>query len=204
MTLLIHFVLGMVLSFIGSIPFGTINVATAETAIRQGFRAAVWVALGAALVEWIQAVLCLLFSGFIMDNPLVETVLTWASIPIFIGLGIYFLRRGRPQKAVLRETRAQGFMKGVVVSALNLLAIPYWVFYGTYLSSIGWVDLESKLHIGIFGAGVLCGTFLILLTYAKIGVLADARSNKVVRYLAPAAAGIFFVLAVVQICRLFF
>ncbi|MDX1407143.1 MAG: LysE family transporter [Saprospiraceae bacterium] len=201
MTWLIHFGLGMILSFIGSIPFGTINVATAETAIRQGFRAAVWVALGAALIEWIQALISLKFARILAESPWINEGLTWASIPVFIGLGIYFLRRGKRTPKQLKTTRAQGFLKGVIVSSLNLLAFPYWIFYAIYLSSLGLIDLDDHLLIGVFSLGVLCGTILILLTYARIGIYASSKSRNVLKYLAPTVAVIFFILALIQAVR---
>ncbi|MDX1476667.1 MAG: LysE family transporter [Saprospiraceae bacterium] len=201
MTWLIHFGLGMILSFIGSIPFGTINVATAETAIRQGFRASVWVAIGAALIEWIQALISLKFARILADSPVIGQVLTWASIPVFIGLAIYFYRRGNQPPARVKATRAQGFMKGVIVSSLNLLAFPYWIFYAIYLSSIELIDLDDNLLICVFSLGVLSGTILILLTYARIGIYASSKSGKVLRYLAPTVATIFALLAVIQTVR---
>jgi len=204
MAILIHILLGIVLSFIGSIPFGTINVTVIETAILKGFRVAAWVVIGAAIIEFIQACVALLFSHFISQNPLTENILFWISIPIFIGLGIYYLRQ-KPSTRTPEELHGyaggRGFLKGVIVSSLNVLAIPYWIFYGAYLSSLGWIDLEDRSMILVFSSGVLIGTITILLVYARLGIYAKARFSKLTTYISPAVGYFFFALALIQIVR---
>lgn len=204
LSLLLHFGLGMVLSFIGSIPFGTINVTTAETAMKEGMRLAVWVALGAALIEWVQSLVCLLFSGYLTDHPGIVNIFEWASIPIFLGLAIYFFKRKNktPETSSRKESRRHGFAKGVIVSALNFLAIPYWIFYAVYLESIGWINLGSNTLIIGFSAGVLTGTFFILLVYAKLGLYASKRFKAFHSRISVGLSTLFMLLAIVQITRL--
>jgi threonine/homoserine/homoserine lactone efflux protein len=204
MTILIHVLLGVILSFIGSIPFGTINVTVIETAILKGMRVAVWVVLGAAIIEFIQACVALLFSHLITQNPLTEQILFWISIPIFIGLGVYYLRQ-KPEEsepdALQGYAGGRGFLKGILVSSLNVLAIPYWIFYGTYLASIGWINPGERLLVVAFSIGVFLGTVFILLCYARLGVYAKARFSRLTRFISPAVAYFFFVLAGIQIVR---
>jgi len=204
MAIFIHVLLGVLLSFIGSIPFGTINVTVIETAVLKGFRVATWVVIGAALIEFVQAIIALTFTQLLTRNPLTEQILFWISIPIFIGLGIYYIRQKNTEKepdAIHGYAGGRGFLKGVIISSLNVLAIPYWIFYGTYLSSIGWVNLEDRWMILVFSTGVLIGTVTILLIYARLGLYAKTRFAKVTTYIAPAVGWFFFVLAGIQIVR---
>ncbi len=202
MSILIHVLLGIVLSILGSIPFGTINVTVIESAISHGFRTALWVIFGAALIEFIQAAVALKFSGFITQHPLTEQILFWVSIPIFIGLGIFYLRQKKTEeKDVHGYDRSRGFLKGVIVSSLNVLAIPYWIFYGTYLTTIKLIDTGYNSNILYFSFGVFTGTVLILMIFAKLGLYAKAKFNKLTHYIAPAVGYFFFLLALIQIVR---
>ncbi len=203
MRVLIHVLLGMVLSFIGSIPFGSINVTVIESAIARSFRTAMWVGLGAASIEFIQAGIALLFSKLITANPLTQQILFWISIPIFIGLGIYFLKKKNPEdtEQIHGYSHGRGFLKGVIISSLNVLAIPYWIFYGTYLTSIGWIDPSKTFNIIVFSLGVFLGTSLILTTYARLGIYAKSKFNKITHYIAPGVGYFFFLLALLQIIR---
>jgi L-lysine exporter family protein LysE/ArgO len=199
---LLHIGIGAFLSFIGSIPFGTINVTTADTAIREGFRAALWVAFGAAAVEFIQALLALKFSSLLVENPGVEFTIQWASAIIFAGLAIYFLlRKERHKEPQQARTRARGMLKGITVSALNVLAIPYWIFCGSYLAANDWVELEENRYLVIFSAGVFVGTFLLLTVYARLGVYADSKFNRLASRSGKVAAIIFLLLAAFQVFR---
>jgi threonine/homoserine/homoserine lactone efflux protein len=205
MSSLVHILLGVILSFIGSIPFGTINVTVLESAITRGFRAAFWVVIGAAIIEFLQALISLKFSELLTRNPVTEQIILWLSIPIFIALGIYFLRQRRVQaREVHGYSHRKGFLKGVIVSALNVLAIPYWIFYGTYLTSIAWIDPSQDINILLFSLGVLAGTITILLTYARLGIYAQAKFSKITHYITPGVAIFLFVLAGVQVVRMVF
>ena len=202
MTLLLHALLGMVLSFIGSIPFGSINVTVMESSITRGFRAAVWVIFGAASVEFIQAFVALKFSALITRNPVTEMILFWASIPIFIAIGIYFIRQKHiPEKDLHGYSRSRGFLKGVIIAILNVLAIPYWIFYGSYLTTVRLVDLSTNLNIAVFSLGVFSGTILILMAYAKLGAFAKTKFSKITKYISPGVGYFFFLLALIQIGR---
>jgi threonine/homoserine/homoserine lactone efflux protein len=202
MTLLLHAALGMVLSFIGSIPFGSINVTVMESSITRGFRTAIWVIFGAACIEFIQAFVALKFSALITRNPVTEMILFWASIPILIAIGIYFVRqKNSPDTDLHGYSRSRGFLKGIIIAALNVLAIPYWIFYGSYLTTIGLIDLSSNFNIVIFSLGVFSGTIIILMVYAKLGVLAKAKFSRITHYIAPAVGYFFFLLALIQIGR---
>lgn len=70
MTLLSHFFIALGLSFIGSLPFGMINMTVAHTAIRKGMQAAIFTALGAALVELIQVFIALKFTWLLTKTPM--------------------------------------------------------------------------------------------------------------------------------------
>lgn len=201
-TYLLHIGIGVFLSFVGSIPMGTINVTTADTAIREGFRAALWVAFGAALIEFVQALFALKFSSLIVDNPQMEVTIQWVSAIIFMVLGLYFiLREDNEQEYPQAKTRARGFFKGVVVSALNVLAIPYWIFCGSYLAANDWLELRENDQIAVFSGGVFFGTFLLLMLYARLGVYADNKSSWLRNWSGVIVAIIFFGLAVLQVFR---
>ena len=69
MPYLTHFLLGFVFSFIGSIPFGMINLTVVDTTIHKGLRAGIVLGLGAAIIEFFQAIIAVLFTHIFIDNP---------------------------------------------------------------------------------------------------------------------------------------
>ena len=50
-SILLHFLMALAASFIGYLPFGTVNLSVIDTTISHGLRAALVMALGASLIE---------------------------------------------------------------------------------------------------------------------------------------------------------
>ncbi|MGC4023022.1 MAG: LysE family transporter [Cyclobacteriaceae bacterium] len=73
-------------------------------------------------------------------------------------------------KGFAKKFNESGFRRGIVLSILNPMAIPYWMGFTAYLKAQGWIDLSttSLLHSYVFGTSV--GALALLLTlihYAK-------------------------------------
>jgi len=198
------FLYGFALSLLGSLPPGLISLSVTQTAVQRGLVAALVLSAGAAAAEFFQAWLAATAAGWFVQHPLVEQGLHGAAIPIFIGLGLYLIFKKAPISAsptsmtqlgidqALEEnpTDPSGgwlgnlrfFFHGIVVSLFNLLAIPYWLTYCSWLrTTVSWQ--EGWISNSIFSAGVTVGTFAALSAYAGLGYFAVQRSDKVAQYI---------------------
>jgi len=181
---LIHPLLGALLSFIGSLPLGMINMTVAETAMRRGMRSATRVAFGAAFIEFLQAFLVIKFTDFLLGNTTFDMAFHMLAFIVFFALTNYYLIFAKPvwpKKQIHEQTGVKGFRRGLWISSLNVMVFPYWIFYSTYLSAQGWLQLQN-LYIFLFCAGVMAGTFLLLFMYAKLGVFVFNKAKRMVRY----------------------
>lgn len=158
---------GFVLSFVGSLPPGLISLTVTNENIRRGVRSALWIALGASLVEMIQAFVSVQFSQMLSIQEGILPYFRWASVLVFLALGIYLFAQKPRLKTTGRDYAYRDFLLGVVVSSLNFLAYPYWIFYGTYLQAESWLGMS--IWDGLFlGIGVCGGTFLAMLVYISL------------------------------------
>ena len=193
---------GIALSFIGSLPFGIINMTVAETTVRKGFRAGVWVSIGASLVEFVQVWISLKLIDMFLQHSLLEQVFHVVALVVFLVLAFFYMREAL-HEAKPREPRVSNlpqlpdFFRGALVSSLNVMVFPYWIFYGTYLSSNGWMDLHN-IDISIFSAGSMTGTVLVLLLYAGLGILLIKRAAALRRYFNWFLFALFLGLGVYQ------
>jgi len=189
---------GMFISFLGSLPPGLISLSVARTALMRGFLASVVLAFGAACAEFFQALLAVQFADWFVANPHTERYFQWGALPVFGGLGIYLLFFARTPKAPKVPDRVnvfKQFMRGVMVSAFNLLAIPYWFAYVAVLRVQGiWEDGGQWL----FAAGVTLGTMTALVLYALLGQLVLQRSASVAK-IANRVVGLMFLGLALQV-----
>ena len=187
----------------GSLPLGMINLTVAETAMRRGFRIAVPIAAGASFVELFQVLIAVKFAQFFTDNPQVETIIQWVAVVVFLGLGLFFwLKKPAPVKPDSGQ-KAMGFAKGMGLAAINVLAIPFWVFWGIKLAADGLLQSQN-LFLFLFALGSALGTFLLLLTYAKLSVMIFQRMSKIQEMTGKIIGTIFLGLGVYQLVSLLF
>ena len=177
----------------------------ADVTIHKSLRAGLWVALGAALVEMLQAFVALEFSGWWAGGGFWDQLIQWGAVVVFVVFGVYFLWK-KPSSIELEASegsaRTKHFFKGVLVSALNLLAFPYWIFYGTYLANDGW--LADVSLVSVFAFGVMAGTFVLLYFYARLSLSIVSRAQQFAWLTDRIIGVVFLFLAFVQLWRLLF
>lgn len=188
------FIAGFGLSLFGSLPPGLISLSVAQTAIQRGMFAALLLAAGAAGAEFFQAWAAVALTDWFMSNPDVERMFQWAAIPVFFSLATYLLIWSKPPKSrglVAEVSAMRQLGKGVLLSAFNLLAIPYWFAYCGTLHVSGWWEDDSLTSTLVFSAGVTVGTMAALGLYAWLGQLIMQRSEAMARY-ADRFVGLIF------------
>ena len=191
MTLLVA---GFVLSLVGSLPPGLISLSVAFTAIRRNLTAALMLAAGAAFGEFFQAWAAVLLSDWFLSHPALEEGFKWGAVFIFTALGVYLLLFAKPPKAppdVAVADLPKEFGKGVILSAFNLLAIPYWFAYCGWLRIEGWWE-TGRYSTFLFSFGVTLGTMFALSLYAWLGFVIVARSSSIARR-ANQIVGLIFI-----------
>jgi len=199
---LIHFAWGWLCSFLGTLPFGTINVSVTEAAIQRGVRVGIFMGIGASIVEFFQSYIALSFYHILTHNPAMERTIIIICIPIFLVIGAYYLFKKNPMmiQPTVRGANVIGFAKGVMLSSLNLIAIPYYVFIGGYLNSSDYISLKAKF-IAAFASGVVAGSFMVFAMYAKLGQVIKRKSERMSRYASKIVGGIFIAIAISQAFR---
>ncbi len=171
-------------------------------AIQRGTRVAIYMAIGAAVVEFFQSYIALTFYNILTHNPAMERSIILICIPIFLLVGVYYLfKKNHPiHRPITKAANVIGAAKGFVLSSVNLMALPYFVFIGGYLASSNYISLKAEF-IAAFSAGVVLGSFLTFLIYAKLGQVIKRKSEKMSLYASKIVGLIFIAIAVSQAVR---
>lgn len=192
------------LSFIGSLPFGIINMAVAHTALQKGLKAALIVAAGAAFIEFFQVFVALKFTWLFTDGGSMEQYLHAIAMAVFLAAGIYFFFFAKSKAAPPdpgQTSRVHNlFGRGMFVSTLNVMAIPYWVFYGAWLTAEGVLEHDNT-SVLLFSSGTVLGTFTLLLCYALLGDRILSKYENVTRWVNRFIGLVLFGLGVYQLVK---
>ncbi len=202
MGFLIHFAWGWICSFLGMLPFGTVNVAIAETAIQKGVKIALFTAIGASVVVFFHSYLALSFYNILANNPALErSIIIWC-IPIFFIIGLYYIFKKNNKKPKPRKKGETviGVAKGFMLGSLNLIPIPYYVFIGGYLHNEGLIKLAPEF-IAAFSSGVIFGSFAVFALYAKLGQYIRNKSERLSDSASKIVGLIFIAIAISQAFR---
>lgn len=186
------------------LPFGTVNVAIAETAIQKGMKIALFTGIGASIVVFFHSYLALSFYNLLANNPEREAAIIMWCIPIFFIIGLYYIFKKNDKKPKPRKKGETviGVAKGFMLGSLNLIPIPYYVFIGGYLHNAGFIKLAPEF-IAAFSCGVIFGSFAVFTLYAKLGQYIRNKSEKLSAYAGKIVGLIFIAIAISQAFRFY-
>lgn len=206
-TSLLYLLLGILSSYLGTIPMGPINMTVVYTAVNQHLRAAIRVSLGAAMVEVLQVFVAIYFGQAIVMHLEDNVYVRWASILVFLLVGAFFLTRKerKPEPAEVPSHRPMPkVLKGMLVGLLNPQALPFWFFVVTLLQANELLAkdlLSDRTGLLAFLAGVSLGKFSCLATYAFLSDLVARRTKRVSLWVNRIIGTVFLVLALIQLLK---
>lgn len=160
---------GFVVSVVGILPPGLINMTAAKISLQDGKNRAMVFTSGAVLIVFFQTYLALIFARYIDAHQEVVILLREIGFGIFTIVTIYFLWIAKKPKVKIKEdikikSKKSRFFLGVLVSAINFFPIPYYVFVSVSLASFGYFTFEPT-SVYSFVLGVVLGSFLVFYTY---------------------------------------
>lgn len=180
MKIIFHLLTGLGISFVGALPMGIINLYVFETAVKQGRLRAFYVALGAVLVEVLQAAAAVGLVNYMYRFPNMAFYARLFAVPVFLFIGIYQLlqtseKTAQPNKlkhytvAPNKTPVWKAFGMGMFLSSINMMAIPYWLFYSSYLIAGGYLLSSSLFYVALYITGIALGSMLVCMLYAQAG-----------------------------------
>ena len=175
MEILTALLVGFFFSFIGSIPPGSINLSVLQLAVQGNVAAAFRFIIASTGIEFIYAYIAIRFQILITSSPFVIQNFHIISALVMVLLGIVNLFSPKNPGKLSKKLAKSGFRKGMIISILNPLAIPFWIGITAYLLSNEWIVINNNT-IFSYITGISLGTFALLSVIALL-------SSKVAPYL---------------------
>jgi len=204
MKLLRIFTTGLMISFLGTLPLGTLNIAAMQISVTDGVSPALYFVTGALLVEMIYVRMSLVAMNWVMSHKKLFRLLEWLSIAIVLALAISsFVAAADPvvKKNVILSSGIHRFWLGMIMSALNPIQIPFWFGWSTVLFSKN-VLQHNNSHYNLYITGIGTGTFIGNLIFILGGRFIVDVLNTNQKILHWVIGSIFLVTAVILLIKL--
>ena len=162
------FFTAMLISFLGQLPFGNMNLTATQLAVQEGYKNAWKYSIGIVIVEVIYLRLALTAMNWVVKNQLIFKIMSWLTVIVFLALGILSIIIARKQtqekKGLLLNNKIDRFLLGISVSAINPVQIPFWFIWSTQLIN-SQVLKTTPEHFNFFTGGAAIGSIAGLMVY---------------------------------------
>jgi hypothetical protein len=186
---------GFLVSYIGSIPLGYLNVIGYDVYKKSGTESLFFYLLGVIIIEAIVIFATLIFADRLMHNKKLIKYIELFSI-FFMFLLAWSFYSAHSDSAVSGNMfrLADGYSPlwtGIRYSSLNFIQIPFWTAWNLYLINAGYISVEKSGKY-TYLTGTLGGTFVGMLTLVLCLDWLTKKNDFVSSYLMSGAIPLLF------------
>jgi threonine/homoserine/homoserine lactone efflux protein len=198
---------GLAISFLGTLPLGTLNISATQIAVQESVMQAIYFSMGCLVTEMVYVRLSLVSINWVRKQVKLMRLMEWITLVIILALAIgSFVAAAKGaagEKNVVLNNNMPRFLLGMFMSALNPIQIPFWFGWSTVLFQKGVLEPENKqynIYISGIGLGTLLGNFVFIFGGKWIvGNIANSGA-----YINWVMGGIFAVTAFIQLVKMLY
>jgi len=199
------FLWGLMISFLGSLPLGTLNIAAMQIGIQESIMHALYFSFGSLLVEMIYVRISLVGVDWIRKQEKLMKAMEWFTLIIILALAagsfIAAASKGDEAKNVFLQNTMHRFLLGMFMSAINPVQIPFWFGWSTVLFTKKILEpVKSQYNIYIIGIGL--GTLAGNCIFIFGGKWLVQRISNSQQYLNWVIGSIFAITALIQAIKM--
>ncbi|MGG9972542.1 LysE family translocator [Ferruginibacter sp. SUN002] len=199
------FLWALLISFLGSLPLGTLNVAAMQIGIQESIANAIWFSLGSMIVEMTYVRVSLVGIDWVRKQTKLMKAMECLTLLIILGLAagsfIAAIKGGSETKNVLLDNNMHRFLLGMLMCAVNPVVVIFWFGWSTVLFTKKILEPKASLYniyiVGV-GLGALAGNFLFIFG----GKFIVDKVNDSQKYMNWVIGGIFLLTAIIQLIKM--
>ncbi|HZI68537.1 MAG TPA: LysE family transporter [Hanamia sp.] len=153
---------GLMVSFLGTLPLGTLNIAAMQISVQESVANAILFAVGALTVEMIYVRVSLVGINWVRKQKKLFRWMEWLTVAIVLALAIGSFAaamKPHPAKNVVLNNNLNRFVLGAMLSAINPMQIPFWFGWSTVLFTKNILKPKNSFY-NIYIIGIGLGTLL--------------------------------------------
>ena len=199
------FLWGLMISFLGSLPLGTLNVAAMQIGIQESVKEAIYFSFGSLLVEMVYVRISLVGIEWIRKQQRLMKIMEWVTLGIIVALAVgsfaAAMKDNPEAKNVFLKNNMHRFLLGAFMCAINPVQIPFWFGWSTVLFTKKVLEPVNSQYNGYIigiGLGTLAGNCVFI--FGGKWVATKIANSE--HYLNWVIGGIFALTAIIQLIRI--
>jgi threonine/homoserine/homoserine lactone efflux protein len=195
---------GMIVSFLGSLPLGTLNVAAMQISVQENIKNAIYFSLGSLVTEMIYVRISLVGINWIRKRKVLFKWMEWIALAIVVALAtgsFIAAMHEHHAKNVMLDNNMNRFVLGLLLSSISPMQIPFWFGWSTVLFAKNILQPKNSFYnfyiVGI-GLGTLSGNFVFIFGGKYLVEKLNANQN----ILNWVIGGIFALTAIIMFIKI--
>lgn len=190
-----NILVGFLISFIGSIPLGYLNVIGFEIYKKQGLPTTIFYLIGVICIEFFVILFTLIFAKTLASNQKLTKYIQGFSVIFMFVLAYYFYTN-----ATKSETQSNAFSNfgywgtfttGIVLSCLNFIQIPFWTSWNLYVLNEKYIEISGNRKY-FYVLGTVTGTFVGMMVLIVSLNYFSSQTDFLAKYLMKAIIPLVF------------
>ena len=194
---------GLIVSFIGSIPLGYLNVVGFEIYNQHGFLNTIWYLLGVIIIEFLVIYFTLIFANRLAKNKKITKYIEGFSVIFMFVLAAVFYFGSNSKAGFSTSFHHKPFVLGIVLSCLNFIQIPFWTGWNLYLLNGNYIEVSNtRKYFYVLGTviGTFCGMLTLILSLHYFATNVEFLSKYLMQIIIPL---VFLVLGIFQAVKFY-
>jgi threonine/homoserine/homoserine lactone efflux protein len=193
-----NIVVGFLVSFIGSIPFGYLNCIGFEIYSKKGAQHTIEYLIGVIIIEAFVIYITLHFSNYLLKQSQWIKKIEIFTILFLTVLGSLFFFNNKQYTSTSIYINYNSFLTGIILSCLNFIQLPFWSGWNLYLINNKHVTIDKGAKF-YYLLGTLIGTFSGMMGFIlSLNYLHDNVSKNFQEMIMTFIPILFFILAIIQ------
>jgi len=194
----------MLISFLGSLPLGTLNIAAMQISISDSVLQALQFSLGSLIAEMIYVRLSLVAMDWVRKREFLFKILEWITLLIVLVLAASSFHAAMSptvNESVVLSSPLPNILLGFSMSAVSPAQIPFWFGWSTVLLTKK-ILLPVNKHYNFYIIGIGLGTLIGNCVFIFGGRIVAGKLQNNHHVLNWVIGGIFLVTAIIQIWKM--
>ena len=137
---------GFLVSFIGSIPLGYLNVVGFDIYSQKGLTATIYYLLGVVTIEFFVIYFTLIFAKKLFEKKKLTKYIEGFSVFFMLVLAAFFYVSANSEttnRTIFSEVLQNFYFAGLLFNSLNFIQIPFWAGWNLYLLNGNHIEISK-------------------------------------------------------------